>query len=170
MIRADVTSSICAMRMPAANDTTNLFAIASPSSRKTASTICGFTPRKTISAFAAISLLSVVNEMPSSVCNCARVSTFGSLARIASGVQKFFKSNPRMTEPASFPAPMKPRAHLFSCVVSTLAILIPDCRTGTSPPLVFAPSGVLLRRKRIKIRRAAQALTQFLGITRLKLM
>jgi hypothetical protein len=89
--------------MPAANETTSLFAIASPSSRKTASTICGFTPRKTISAFAAISLFCVVKRSPSSFSNCARVSTFGSLARIASGVQKFFKSNPRMTEPASFP-------------------------------------------------------------------
>ena len=116
IIRAGVTSSICAMRMPAANDTTNFLATVSPSSRKTGSTICGFTPRKTISAFAAISLFSVVNEMPSSFCNCVRVSTFGSLATIALGAQKFFRSNPRMTEPASLPAPMKPRAYGFTRV------------------------------------------------------
>ena len=34
---------------------------------------------------------------------------FGSLAMISRGAQTFFNSNPRMTELASFPAPMKPK-------------------------------------------------------------
>ena len=114
MIRAVVTFSICAMRIPAANDTTNFFPIVSPSSRKTGSTICGFKPKKIISAFLITSALSVITEMCTWSCSCARVSAFGSLARIAFALQNFFSSNPRMTDPASLPAPMKPRMSCFT--------------------------------------------------------
>jgi hypothetical protein len=95
-------------RMPAAREITSLPVSAPDVSCRTGRTTDGLTPIRIISAARATSMLSAVTAMPVSARNSARKSSTGWLAMISSGAQYFFSNKPRMTEPASLPAPITP--------------------------------------------------------------
>ena len=108
MNRASPVFSMLAIRTPPASEITSLFPSSSFNPVRTDTTIGGFTPMKMTSAFCATSTFSPVTATLVSFFNALRVCSFGSLAMIFSGAQNFARINPRMTEPANFPAPMKP--------------------------------------------------------------
>ena len=106
---AGATPSMLSSRMPAASEIRACPSACCGCLAYTGRTTAGFTPRELRQRSCATSRLFAVTAMPFSISIVLRSSSFGSRAMISGGVQNLARSRPRMTEPASLPAPIKPR-------------------------------------------------------------